>query len=408
MNFCCVECFRDPVLRDAVIRQRNTGDCSYCGSTNVACGSLAFLGQMIRDGIHRAYREAADEAGPHDSEDDVYIWNDPRNAPTMLEILRDEEGAFSDALEGSEEDLLGDLLEASAPIRRRMKDLLEPDPLGDWSASLYLRDGILGAQDSLFDSSWLAFKYRVQHVARFFDGQGLGAPRHSLLKRVQDQLWKLQVVLPQGTHLFRARPVWGDVPLPHVHSERLREIGPAPLRMSRGSRMSPPGISYTYLSIDAETALSEVSRAGTSKYWVGEFTTRSELTIVDLSFTAGHKSQSIFDPLYDHRHRLLYPALSDFAREVSRPISANDEALDYVPTQVLTEFLRSKHANGVQYTSARQPKGMNLTLFCGYPLSGDEVDLDPGAPKSWRSGFTPFTEWLNLVDIQEHPPQPSP
>jgi len=403
MSICCTECFDEKFLSEAIAQVGTRADCPYCESTNVLCAPLKIIGHMIREGVARAYREAGDEAGPHDSEDDVYVWGDPRNAPTMLEILRDTESIFSDALAGAEDRLLDDLLDASAPVLRRQKDYLDHDLLGDSGALLYPRDGFLGAQETLFASSWTAFKYRVQHVARFFDGPGLGAPRTALLQRVQRHLTKLEVVLPAGTRLFRVRPISDEQQLPRDPSDQARDVGPAPARRSKGNRMSPPGISYTYLCFDPETALDEVRNRGATRYWMGTFVTCKALTIVDLSFTSGRKPQSIFDPKYDHPYRLLAPTLRDFADEISRPIDGSDEALDYVPTQVLTEFLGSNGADGVQYRSSRRAKGINLTLFCGRALEHDAVapDLDPGAPDSWRTGFTPFTEWLELTDAHE-------
>jgi len=404
MSKCCVECFADPFLRAEIERVGKPGDCPYCKSTAVVCADLEAVGNLIREGLLRAYREAGEEAGPYNSEDNAYICMDPRAAPTLLETLRDEEKAFDPGVGEATESLLSDLLAASAPQPHRMMDLLELDPFGDPETPLFLRDGFFGAQDSQFDSSWEAFKFQVQHVARFFDGSALGAPREVLLDRVRKQLKKLELALPAGTRLFRARGVPGDAPLPSAPTEQARELGPAPVRQSKNGRMNPPGISYTYLSFEPDTALAEVRSSGDEKCWVGEFVTRVALTIVDLSFTTGKKLSSIFDPEYDHEHRLLLPSLRAFAREISKEISANDQPLDYVPTQVLTEFLRSRGASGVQYLSARKGGGTNLTLFCGRPLEEDGVTLhfDQGTPDDRVKGFTQFNEWLGCVRVVEY------
>lgn len=404
MSRCCVECFADPYLREEIDGIGERGDCHYCKRTTVVCADVEAVGDLIREGLGRAYREADDEAGPYDSEDDAYIWMDPREAPTLLEVLRDDEETFALDLGDATELLLADLLDASAPRPHRMKDLLEPDPFGDPQTRLFLTNAFFGAQDSRFDSSWEAFKFQVQHVARFFDGSALGAPREELLDRVHKQLQKLELSLPAGTHLFRARIAPKNASLPSAPIEQARELGPAPVRKSKAGRMNPPGISYTYLSMEPETALAELRSTGIDTCWVGEFVTKIPLTIVDLSFTNGMKPLSIFDPGYDHEHRLLLPSLRAFAREISQEINESDEALDYIPTQVLTEFLRSKGACGVQYSSARKDKGMNLTLFCGRSLEEDGVlpHLDPGTPKHWGKGFTRFDEWLDCLRVSEY------
>src|SRR5690349_10819258 len=115
MKVCCVECFRDPALRSAILLHGTLGTCPYCKSTSVACAPLDLVGRQIREGLYRAYGPAESEAGPYDPEDKVYLWGDPSNAPTLLEVLRDDEEIFADAIKGAESRLLEDLLSESAP-----------------------------------------------------------------------------------------------------------------------------------------------------------------------------------------------------------------------------------------------------------------------------------------------------
>jgi len=188
-------------------------------------------------------------------------------------------------------------------------------------------------------------------------------------------------------------------------------MGPAPARKSKGNRMSPPGISYTYLSEDRETASLEVQHDIPSPVWIVEFTTKKPLRLVDLTGKS-LAIPSIFDPLYDHERRLLVPTLIQFAKEISQHIEPEDEELDYVPTQVMTEYFRAQEADGIRYMSARRDGGTNIVLFCGRRLLEEGLlpELEPGAPDKWSRSFESSGEWLVVhscsrvpSDQQSHP-----
>jgi hypothetical protein len=68
-----------------------------------------------------------------------------------------------------------------------------------------------------------------------------------------------------------------------------------------------------------------------------------------------------------------YQAWSFIDHVFSKPISVGDRKIDYVPTQVLTEFFKSQGYDGIGYTSSLG-EGQNLALF----------DLDAAVPINCR------------------------
>jgi hypothetical protein len=122
---------------------------------------------------------------------------------------------------------------------------------------------------------------------------------------------------------------------------------------------------------DAETALREtVDQPGV--YTAGEFTTERDATIVD--FSKLPRIPSLFEPIhdtmeYDPRKLLIF--LHTLGEEFSKPIEQDNRVhIEYVPTQVVTEYLRGTKTranmsiDGIRYRSARHEGGASSVLFC--------------------------------------------
>jgi RES domain len=129
--------------------------------------------------------------------------------------------------------------------------------------------------------------------------------------------------------------------------------------------MSPAGISMFYGSDDKQTTLAEMP-ALPKYYAIGTFETLGPLRVLDLTKV---KYPSIFDDDekadYDW---LLF--MSHFLRDFSSPIKRDDDIhIDYVPTQVVTEYRNSVRRPGRGSLTYRNCEG-----FC---RSGNRVGL-PG------------------------------
>jgi RES domain len=144
------------------------------------------------------------------------------------------------------------------------------------------------------------------------------------------------------------------------------------------------------------TALNETADES-GKYAVGQFRTMRDIKILDLAQLPPIPSlfAEILDSLpYDPHEALRF--LHRLADDISRPIARDDGVhIEYVPTQVVTEFLRTTmpevKLDGIRYRSSRRDGGTSLVLFA------DRRNV-AGA---WDDTWPKPDPWLELASYTE-------
>lgn len=63
-------------------------------------------------------------------------------------------------------------------------------------------------------------------------------------------------------------------------------------------------------------------------------------------------ARSIFSPNYEHDMNWAYDFLKLFSAEISKPIKLDEAPIEYIPTQILSEYIRLKGYEGVGYRSS--------------------------------------------------------
>lgn len=97
--------------------------------------------------------------------------------------------------------------------------------------------------------------------------------------------------------------------------------------------------------------------------------------------SAPPKPQNIFVPNRVSRvAQWLF--MQKFMQEISRPISPEDQYLDYLPTQAVAEYLLNHHTveikkhkrriDAIIYRSAQRPKGKNIAIFGAAGVVGED------------------------------------
>ena len=95
-------------------------------------------------------------------------------------------------------------------------------------------------------------------------------------------------------------------------------------------------------------------------------------------------------------------ALHAFACEITQPVDGTDRVhIDYIPSQVVTEFIRGQNfpggkLHGIRYPSAEDVSGRNIVLFA---TQRDLMEAD-GSPVCNRGRFE-LDPWLRLVDAKD-------
>ena len=184
---------------------------------------------------------------------------------------------------------------------------------------------------------------------------------------------KRESILEKGTKLVRARigshyeeyeDENGDFRV-ETGPLRRKEIMAPPPKKAKDGRINPRGISYLYLSNNVETAILEVRPWLRQEVSVGYFELKTKLKCVDT--TKDNKKGTFFylgkgKPKLTPEEKEEY-VWSGINNSFSRPVRSEDESINYIPTQYLSEFFKTNGYDGIIYKSALTEKGYNIVLF---------------------------------------------
>ncbi|MBB5868936.1 hypothetical protein F4553_002315 [Allocatelliglobosispora scoriae] len=343
----CLECLRDRGLIRETSRLITERSCSFCGRTAaaheppIAADFNAFM-RVVMAGVYFVYNHAGNEGVPRNHGDWV-------GAPIF-----DSEDVIEDVCGNAVND---DVLEA----------IMEAVGWEDWTHRRFqqLRP------DQAMRLGWTEFCRKVKHEARFVFMSIPQEPSYKpdsftateFLTKFVDIIATTGVLLPvpAGRVFWRGRLI--DSTRPPAYSAAA--LGSPPAETASANRMSPAGISMFYGSDDVETAVAEIGAHSTKRYAaVGAFETVRPLTLLNLA--ALPEVPSLFDSVpranyYDLRF------LHAFAEDLRKPVVLDGrEHIEYVPTQVVTEYLRwisTEQIDGILFRSA-QTDGMSCVIFC--------------------------------------------
>lgn len=293
-------------------------------------------------------------------------------------------------------ELLEDNVWAEDDVVQALADCFDPD--FQWCEG----DPALFMPEDHLRVSWETFCEYVKHTSRFMflrtDEEGRrwsDEQDHTLIRSTEMldlfgeaiEASNLVQTLPTRVRLHRARPVSGC----DWHST-LASLGPPP-KSDRGppaSRMSPAGIPILYAAFDEITALAEVmSRSGQAS--IGTFSPLRPLKVLDLRADRPVPAPTIFDNA-SARARGLPGFVEAFRDEIARPVARDGrEHIDYVPSQIVTEFIRrvyrtgaGERLDGVLYPSTKNSGGTCVALFA------DRSDIVTSAAGARRDAFLRF------------------
>ena len=356
----CHGCISDGFLAAEVQEQGEFGKCSYCG-VNGPVVSLDILGTRVDEVLQEHFRLT------------------PGNPEEPYELFLYKEGDWE--RRGDEVELI--IAETVG---------LDETPSTDLTSLLSDRYGYRAAKDGFenpygpeamyearkvsglgFRLTWEEFRREIQRRSRFFnanseellgeifgDLKALANPRGNPIIRTFE---------PEKQHYFfwRGRVAESPQKLKPILESPAQELGPPPPKLAKAGRMNAHGISVFYGAMDQLTCLSELRPPVGSSVVVGKFKVLQPLTLLDLSaLSDAYVKTSYFDPDYSsHRTRTAF--LHRLVREISRPVLPEDELLEYLPTQVIAEYLAQKsdpRFDGIIYPASQMGGSAdNVVLF---------------------------------------------
>ena len=246
----------------------------------------------------------------------------------------------------------------------------------------FLRDG-----PHLREASWAHFCYMVKHQVRYlfqdYKPDGMVRPKQPLeiLREVKKLISKYHLLtdLPAGYRVFRCRQ--------HDAKERISKAEQmcAPDRQycNYPNRMSPAGISMFYCALDIETAKEETldknkktgDKSGKEpKFTTVSFELKKNIQVIDLSELPSLPSR--FDVNRRQRFEDI-TFLQRFVNDLAKPVAGDGKVhIDYVPTQIVTEYFRfmpKPEVHGLIYPSSKNKGHKAMVLFYDHIASLDEL-----------------------------------
>jgi hypothetical protein len=249
--------------------------------------------------------------------------------------------------------------------------------------------------------AWQSFCYTVTHEQRFLNPKAADLLaeifKYIHLQRDVSRRCPIYRVAPKdGLRFHRARIVT-DAIRAEIQDDPARSLGHPPQRMGKPNRMNPSGIPALYASFDVATCISELRPLVGAEIVSAEFELIRDIVVLDTTrFAAPVKELNLFAK--DHIRRISqWRFMQRFMGEIAKPISPDDEHLDYVPTQFVAEYLNKlhevrlgkdrHHIDAIIYQSAQRPEGKNIVLFGDAAhVKGVSMQKTPTYP-SWVLGL---------------------
>lgn len=402
--YCCINCFTELEIKEFISEENIFNNCGFCGSEHVLTRSLEEVGEFIRIGFNRAYEHVEGFTGAMwDSEDKKYIGRGGEEAgESILEILYWAEAIFSELHdEESAAILLESLIKESGPSDRDKMQGADDELEDICNPSFVKRNDLYGSEVIAESYAWRKFKHTCKYFNRYFDLGNEHSSRDRLLKNLEKTFNQMGTLIESNQTLYRARGMGESLINDTENTNWYAELGPAPAKYAANNRMSPSGISYIYLANNIETTLLEIHVKNGDRVILGEFKTKLGLNIIDLSKEINITPLSIFNKDYNHDDIWLNEFISDFIKEISKPIKDSDKSFEYVPTQVLSEFIRKLGFEGIKFESSLKKGTYNYVLFCGPNPRTVREHYDYDYFELNEQEITYFDRWLSLEKVIE-------
>jgi hypothetical protein len=318
---CCANCFTSSYLISIINVDDRIGICDFCETENTSI----YLARELPDQFRAILS--------------LYI-PDENSKTSLIEALEKDFGLFTEKVRipsnllksifQDEEQNLTKLLETNVSFQN--KELLEAE------------------SDNLNDV-WDNFKEEIKFVNRYHIKNTINLDKlktYFLHESFNKEIKK-------GRIFFRCR-------VSDKNGFPCEEMGNPPIELASSGRANPKGISYLYVADSLETSMYETRATLFDYVTVGEFKLTKDIKILNLRNPKD-------DPIYwsefeEIENYLIYiPFIQTLQKELSLPIRKRDKLLDYIPTQYISEFIKSLGFDGVEYQSSLNSEGYNIAIF---------------------------------------------
>jgi len=328
---CCVNCFKDEEIRSIIKSLEMIGNCEVCHSTNVS-----IYDTEENNELKTLFNELLEIYYPLSS----LTGNYPRG---KSQLLKDELCRNWNIFHLDEEKVY-ELIRSICADKYKEIPALFDDPIGIPAITNeeYLKNmQLFGLND------WQHFATSIKQESRFHT--------NILKTNILAKYLKYSVVyLKAGSIFYRARLLTKEKSLSK------EEMGAPPNKKAVDGRANPKGISYLYLGQDVETAINEIGASAQDRVFVGTFKLKEAIEIINLlslSELSPFRLDDITQYAINRNH------FRQLGKEIARPVTSKDDVLEYLPTQYIVDFIKSRKYDGIQYPSTKNEGGRNIAIF---------------------------------------------
>ena len=396
----CCDCIGEDYVHEQIVCSGEVGHCGFCDSKENPTIELDELAELVHSVLEEHFYMTSPD-------------------PEGIDLLAAREGYWEQPGEPVTYTIMN-LIDSSEELAEALREHLSEqyDPVGKDA----LIDPCLYSNDSQyeeraidayeFQESWASFRQEILSRSRFFNQAARSALEHlfSGIEQLatRDGAPVVRILSPEE-FVFRARVTKTGDSFEEILKDAPRSLGAPPGRHASAGRMNAEGISVFYGATDANTCIAEIRAPVGSSVIIGRFSPLRDLRLLDLTRL---KDVFLQGSLFDSTHTELLSRVHFLKRlvaELSQPVMPGAESRDYLPTQVVAEYLGSHPdmaLDEVMFASSQitpmgradsaasdeQHLGKNVVLFshaCGLELynlpTGTEIDIslnlgDPDDP----------------------------
>jgi len=238
---------------------------------------------------------------------------------------------------------------------------------------------------------WRRFREAILHRQRFFNDNAKEFLAE-IFNGIQNQsdidnkpaFYRLAPA--DETTFYRARVVPNEDEFREIAKDPAELMGPPPPSLRKAGRMNAAGIAVFYGATEKDTAVAEMRPAVGSLISLAAFRVHRPINVLDLTrFTRAGKQLDIFAKNQMVR-ATQWAFMQSFASEISQPILPGDEHLEYVPAQVVAEYLTSTSVrwrgndvtpDAIIFRSAQREGGKNIAVMGDAALIHHPTPPDP-------------------------------
>lgn len=213
------------------------------------------------------------------------------------------------------------------------------------------------------ESSWERFTSSIKSINRFHSNH----INLELLKDFFESPIMQKNIFKGDTEFYRAR-------ISDENSFKKDEMGPPPMGLITAGRANSQGIRCLYLSNDEITTIHEIRARDFDYISIGKFMAKQQLQIVDLSNLDKISPFSMNDFNVEW-FSINMSILKKISREIAKPLRRQDSDLDYLPSQYISDYIKSLGYDGICYRSTLNKNGVNYAIFDSKKFECIEVKL---------------------------------